>query len=356
MIAIVVTARPSYARIKTVLEGLDQLRAPFTLYVCASALLSKYGRVIDVIRRDGYDPVEVWASCEHNELVGGCLTTASLTSALAVLFARDRPSVVVTIADRKETLATAIAASYQHIPLFHLLSTEHSGSIDEKVRAAVAALADYRHDPLQDGCPSVDLAVRAQYDPPVTLDELGGSGSLLDLSRPFVVLLQHPVSNEPEAAAQLEQTMIALTGLPLPVLAFWPGEESGAEASSKALRQLKENYLGNHAWHFVRSAAPARFYRLLDQSVCLVGNSSVGVREASAIGTPVVNIGSRQTGRVRAANVLDVGHDVGDIRQAVQAQIVHGVYAPSALYGDGHAGMRVALWLQEIAHGRSTTH
>jgi UDP-N-acetylglucosamine 2-epimerase len=304
--------------------------------------------VVDVMRQDGYTPIEVWASCEHNELIGGCLTTASLTTALAMLFARDRPSLVVTIADRKETLATAIAASYQHIPLFHLLSAEHSGSIDERVRAAVAALADYHHDPLKDGCPSVDVARRAWADPSVTLEELGGTGSALSLQQPFLILMQHPVSTEPDAGTQLEQTMVALTSIPCPVLVFWPGEESGSEASSKVLRQLRESYCGNHAWHFVRSCAPRRFYRLLSQCCCLVGNSSVGVREAGALGVPVVNIGTRQTGRVRAENVQDCDYTVEAIRQAVEAQMRHGPYPTSTLYGDGQAGLRVAKWIQEI--------
>lgn len=360
MIAVVVTARPSYARVKTVLEGLDRLRVPFQVYACASALLPKYGRVADVIRTDGYPCVDVLASCEHNSLAGGCLTTAALTHALALVFDWDKPALVVTVADRKETLATAIAASYQHIPLFHLLAGERSGSIDDKVREAVSALASYHACPLyppawphshtsrMTGCPSVDLALRASKDQIVTLDELGGTGSLINLRGPFVVLLQHPVSDEPQAAEQLEQTMVALTAIPKPILAFWPGEESGSDASAKILRQLKENYLGNHAWHFVRNLPPARFYRLLHQCSCLVGNSSVGVRESSALGTPVVNIGTRQTGRIRAANVLDVGHDVEHIRTAVQAQILRGRFEPSQLYGDGHAGIRIAEWLQEI--------
>jgi len=360
-VAVVVTARPSYARVQTVLEGLRRRAIKFHVYACASALLPMYGRVVDVIQQDGYQPIEVPASCAHNTLTGTTLTMARLTEALSLRFWWDPPSLVVTIADRKETLATAVVASYHHLPLFHLLAGERSGSIDDTVRDAVSALAQYHAVPCPGqlpvvrkgvwrvtGCPSVDLALRSRTDPPVTCEELGGTGATLNLANSFVVLMQHPVSNEPQAAEQLECTMIAVDSLQTPVLAFWPGEEAGSDASSKILRQLKENYLGNHAWHFVRSCAPRRFYRLLAQCRCLVGNSSVGIREAGALGVPVVDIGTRQTGRLAGDHVVHVSYDVAIIRDAVQAQLKHGPYAPSTLYGDGHAGERVAAWIQEI--------
>ena len=138
MIVIVVTARPSYARVKTVLEGLRVRQLPFIVVAAASALLDKYGRVVDVMRDDQWPCVEIPAVCEGSSLLTGVLTTAHLTDALGRYFAVLSPQLILTIADRRETLATAIAASYQHIPLLHLLADEHSGSIDEKIRGAVS--------------------------------------------------------------------------------------------------------------------------------------------------------------------------------------------------------------------------
>ena len=103
------------------------------------------------------------------------------------------------------------------------------------------------------------------------------------------------------------------------------------------------------AWvYFFKNLAPEDFLRLLDGAECLVGNSSVGIRESAFLGVPVVNIGNRQAGRDRGKNVQDVGYDEGEIRKAVGALLDHGRFESSALYGDGQAGRRIADLLAEL--------
>ena len=352
MIIVVITARPSYARVKTVLEGLKARNLDTVVLVAASGLIHRYGRVVDMVVSDGWQVMEVPALVDGNSLLTGALTTAHLTDALSREFARFKPQLVVTIADRKETLATSIAASYQHIPLMHLLSDERSGSIDDKVRAANRALADYHHETYVMGCPSVDLALRAQQLPATSYaDLLGGVGSDICLTKPFILLLQHPVSSETALAdEQMAVTIGALCQIPLPVLALWPGEEAGAEAAAKRLRRLHEQHT-HQAWHFIVNMDPEVFYRVLTQAACIVGNSSVGIREASALGVRCVNIGSRQRGRTLASNVWLVPRFVtSDIRlQLVDClDTTPDVSLKSSLYGDGQAGERIAAWIQQI--------
>ena len=348
MIVVVITARPSYARVKTVLEGLEVRGLETLVLVAASGVITRYGRVADVIAADGFHVQEVPALVDGNTLETGALTTGLLIGPLSRAFADLHPHLVVTIADRKETLATSIAAAYQHIPLMHLLGDEHSGSIDEKVRAANRALADYHHETYTMGCPSVDLALRAHTTPAITsTDELGGVGSRLALTRPFVLCMQHAVSGE-AAEPQMDITIEALRHVPLPVLCFWPGEEAGAERMAKRLRMLREEARGQEAWHFVINLAPGVFYRVLLQSACIVGNSSVGIREAGALGVPCVDIGSRQRGRRAGVNVLTVPHRTDLIAETIQRQIAHGPYPPSTLYGTGSAGSQIAEWIHRI--------
>ena len=177
-VCIVITARPSYSRIKSVLKAIrEESRLELQLVVAASALLERYGSAIDYIRADGFEPDEV----VYMILEGGNLVTAAKSTGLGIVelstaFDSLKPDVVISVADRYETIATAIAASYNNIPLAHVLGGEVTGSIDEKVRHAVTKLSDLHfvsneeaaqriirmgEDPATvfvTGCPSIDLA------------------------------------------------------------------------------------------------------------------------------------------------------------------------------------------------------
>jgi UDP-hydrolysing UDP-N-acetyl-D-glucosamine 2-epimerase len=361
-VCVVVTARPSWAKLEPVCRAL-KARAEVELQIvaCASALLERYGRVVDVIRSQGYDvAAEVWSTFDGSTLLTSAKETGALVAGLADTLCRLRPAVCVVCADRHEVLGAAQAAAYQHFPLVHLQGGEHTGSIDDRVRDAITALADShcvatapakaRVDALTGapdrvyltGCPSIDLAKDALSDPPVTIHELGGAGPTFDLSQPFLLVLQHPVTNEMDQAfAQMTATMDACARINLPRLVIWPGQDAGMEATSKAIRTWISDH-PSEVWHTVRNLPPRRFLRLLAQCRVLVGNSSAGIREASYLGTPVVNVGTRQVGRERAVQVCDVAHEVDLIEAAIRCQLACGRYDSSPLYGTGEAGRRIA--------------
>lgn len=361
-VAVIVTARASWSKLQTVCEALRaNPEVDLQLVACASALLERYGKVVDVIRGQGFEVVaECWSTFEGANLVTGARETGALLTELGSVLQRVRPDLVAVCADRHEVLGAAQAAAYQHFRLAHLQGGERSGSVDDRVRDAITQLADVhlvctpeaarRVRSMREGaevhvvgCPSIDLALRAQQEPPVTEQELGGAGAFIHMDDPtfkFLVVLQHPVTTHAhEAYAEMATTLEACSGWQTIVL--WPGQDAGAERASKAIREQQSRL------RTVRNLPPTRFLRLLTQASCLVGNSSAGIREASALGVPVVNIGDRQRGRERAANVVDVPHDGDAIRAAIQQQISHGPYEPSALYGDGTSGQQIA---EVIAH------
>ncbi|MEK9722262.1 MAG: UDP-N-acetylglucosamine 2-epimerase [Rhodospirillaceae bacterium] len=336
-ITVVVTARPSYSRVRSALEAMSERPdVELQIIAAASAIVVRFGRVVDLIRQDGFNVVaEVPCCVEGDAELETAITTGLLTTQLATLFDSLQPDMVVTIADRHETLATAVAASYQHIPLCHIQGGEISGSIDDKVRNAVTQLADIHLVATAGaarrvvairpgaqvhvtGCPSIDLAAAALREGPLPGHD--------------VVVLQHPVSGETSAAPeQIKATIEALKGKD--VLWFWPGDEAGNSAMCKEMRLagLKP----------VRNMAPLEFLRTLLGSGVLVGNSSVGIRECSFMGVPVINIGTRQTGRERGPNVLDVWYSAESIRAAVE--LAKSAEPPlNKLYGDGKAGERIA--------------
>jgi UDP-N-acetylglucosamine 2-epimerase len=132
----------------------------------------------------------------------------------------------------------------------------------------------------------------------------------------------------------------------LPTLWFWPNVDAGSDGTSNGIRAFREQERPANI-HFFKNMAPTDFLRLLYNSRCLVGNSSVGIRECSFLGVPVVNIGSRQAGRERGRNVLDVGYNRREIIDAIRNHMENGRYQPDRLYGDGRAGERIAQWLAE---------
>ena len=184
-ICVVVTARPSYARIKTALQAIQaHPDLELQLVVAASAVLERYGEALKNIRKDGFDvAASVFMVLEGENLVTSAKSTGLGMMELATVFDNLKPHMVVTIADRYETLATAAAASYMNIPLVHMQGGEVTGSIDEKVRHAVTKLSDYHftctdiaaervrkmgEDPsavFVTGCPSIDLANEVRNDP-----------------------------------------------------------------------------------------------------------------------------------------------------------------------------------------------
>lgn len=364
-IAVALTARPSYAKLKTIIEGLIAVGADVTVLACASALLERYGRVVNVVREDfpAIPIIECWSTYEGANLVTSAKETGALLIELAGVLSVLQPACVVVMADRHEVLAVAQAASYLHIPIAHCQSGEKTGSIDDKVRDSITALADL-HFPCTEfaafrvynltgsayvwnfGCSAIDLAKRAQDEPPVTADALGGAGAPIDLSQPFGIVLQHPCTDEAEHAhAQMRETLIASEGLSQR-LVFWPGQDAGSEGTSKAIREYQERY---GTLHTVRNLPPSRFLRLLTQCAVLVGNSSAGIRESAYLGVPVVDIGSRQRGRERAKNVTWAPHDAEQIRAAIDKQVAHGRYPSSTLYGNGNAGQQIAETLVQVA-------
>ena len=371
-VCVVVTARPSYARIKTALRAIDDHPdLELQLVVAASALLDRYGAAVGIMERDGFVPAaRVFNVVEGENLISAPKTTGLGMLELSTVFLTLQPDIVVTVADRYETMATAVSAAYLNIPLAHVQGGEVTGNIDEKVRHAVTKLADYhfvtsegakrrvlRLGEMEDavfntGCPSIDLAREVaessrdiRFDP---YEKYGGVGSRLDLSKGYLVVLQHPVTTEHEQAReQALATLRAVDALQIPTLWFWPNVDAGSDETSGAIRAYRENTPPKYI-HFFKNMEPEDFLRLLLGARCLVGNSSVGIRECSYLGVPVVNIGSRQDRRDRGSNVIDAPYSTPAIKAAIERWLASARPATDTVYGGGNAGRQIADLLAKV--------
>jgi UDP-hydrolysing UDP-N-acetyl-D-glucosamine 2-epimerase len=366
-ICVVITARPSYSRIKTALKAIQEHHAlELQLVVAASALLDRYGSAIDYIKKDGFTV----AAKVFNVLEGENLTAAAKTTGIGILelssvFYNLSPDVVVTVADRFETMATAIAASYMNIPLVHIQGGEVTGNIDEKVRHAITKLADLHlvaselsrirviklgenpESVIQTGCPSIDIAKEILFSTGLSFNpflKYGGVGANISLKNGYLVVMQHPVTTEhSQSRIHIEETMKAVLSLKIPALWFWPNVDAGSDGTSKGLRAYREHNPDKTSnIHFFKNMEPIDFLELLKNSICLIGNSSVGIRECSYLGVPVVNIGSRQVGRERCENIIDTDYNAQEIINAVKKHMLKKTYESSLIYGDGNAGKNIA--------------
>jgi UDP-hydrolysing UDP-N-acetyl-D-glucosamine 2-epimerase len=371
-VCVVITARPSYARVRTVLSTLRN-NAGIKLQVIgtASLLSNRFGSAVNILRHDGFDlDWQISTLLEADDLTSAPKATALQLAELSTAFRNLHPDLVVTIADRYETLATAIAASYMNIPLAHIQGGEVTGNVDEKVRHAVTKLSDLhlvanddarqrvarlgeREDTIfVTGCPSIDLAAevvqdrhRYRFDP---FDRYGGVGDGFDLNQPFLVIMQHPLTTHfAQARQEVTETLHAAYEIGMPVFCFWPNPDAGTEGASEAIRSFRET-INPKGFHFFKNMEPHDFLSLLLDGACLVGNSSVGIREGSYLGVPVVNIGDRQAGRLRGPNVIDVPGGQQATKAAIERQLSNGRYPATTIYGDGAAGKRIAEILANV--------
>lgn len=370
-VCVVITARPSYSRIKTAMLAIKNHPAlELQLVLAGSALLDRYGSIERTIEKDGFEVTEkVYMVLEGENPMAMAKTTGIGVLELSNIFYNLKPDIVLVIADRFETISVSIAAAYQNIPLVHVQGGEITGNIDEKVRHANTKLADIHfvasetakervlrlgEDPeyvFNTGCPSIDLAAETLKETALSFDpykKYGGVGETPSLENGYVVVMQHPVTTEyEESRNQVLKTLDAAMEFGKPVLWFWPNVDAGADGISKGIRSYRERNMIPHI-HFFKNMSPEDFLQLLYNAKCLVGNSSVGIRECSFLGVPVVNIGSRQDGRDRGPNVIDVTYDKDAIVNAVKHWIDAEKPVSSLTYGGGDAGKKMADILSNI--------
>jgi UDP-hydrolysing UDP-N-acetyl-D-glucosamine 2-epimerase len=196
------------------------------------------------------------------------------------------------------------------------------------------------------GCPRIDLvseiAGASGGVPHAELLDIEGVGAHIDVTKPFLLVNQHPVTTEyGQGRAQIWETLMALHELQMPTIMLWPNVDAGSEDIATGMRTFREKLKPEYI-RFYKNFPIETYVRLMLLCACTVGNSSAPIREGAFLGVPAVNIGTRQAGRDRGPNVADVGCDRHEILAAIKRQLAHGRYASDPLYGDGAAGPRIA--------------
>jgi UDP-hydrolysing UDP-N-acetyl-D-glucosamine 2-epimerase len=366
-ICVVLTTRGNYGKMKSTMRALEaDPRAELQVVIGGPLLRDDYGAYEPVLKADGFAVAERIDYLQSGEALAAMTQSASRCTALfGQALERLSPDLVVIVADRYEALALAQAALCMNVRIAHLEGGEVSGSIDERIRHAISKLSHIHLAANEDaarrlvrmgeppaavhvvGTPSLDLLAGIDLSDLSILDKAlmaRGRGGRIDLAGGYLVVSQHPVVTEVESASSQYEILVAVVrALGLPVVWVLPNPDAGADAGTSVVDQLA---IEQPVPVCVVGSLPLEPYAvLLRNARAMVGNTSSGIREAAFLGTPVVNIGTRQTGRARGRNVVDVPVAVASIVDAARRQIAHGLFSSDALYGDGRAGEKIAAAL-----------
>lgn len=367
------TSRTDYSRLKTVIEGIQQHpNLQLQVVVAGPHLLEKYGTTIRDIERDGV-PIDQQA---YIVVEGENPTTMAKSAGLTMIefstiYNNLKPDLVVIHGDRFENFAAAVTAALMNIPIAHLQGGEISGTIDESLRHALTKLSHF-HFPSNEasrdriiklgepservynvGCPSTDLLLRTpigtRQEVLATDEVTPKDGRRLNPNKPYALAILHPVTTEfSQAYDQMYNFITAISEIGLQTIMLYPNMDAGSEDMISAIRrfltahpEVKNIFLYKNFYHDT-------FVKILAHSAIVLGNSSIGVRETCYFGIPTVNVGTREAHRDCGHNVAHVGHDSRSIVAAARAQLAHGKFDIEYIYGDGHAGDKIADILSTV--------
>lgn len=358
-VCIVVLSRANYGRSKSIIDAVhNDLELDLQLIVGASAIDELHGNVSKVIEEDGYPITAKVDILLSSSTPASMATTTGLgIIKLSSIFEVLKPDFVVTIADRYETMATAIAASFLNICLVHVQGGEITGSVDESVRHAITKLShlhfpstkeaaeniirlgEPRNQVFHVGCPAMDplYGLKPSLE---SLDMLTGIGSKIDYKKPFYLIVYHPVTTEYGLADDCVDMLIsAAEGLNEQIIWLWPNVDAGSDMISKKLRQWRENTEARV--RFIKNLPVDDYNNLLALADCAIGNSSSFIREGSILATPAIILGTRQNSREHADNaVFFESSDYVELINEVRAHSKRPVKS-SSIYGMGDAGEKI---------------
>lgn len=332
-IAYATGTRADFGLMTPVLKAIEQSKK-LTLQVYATGmhLMPEFGETIREVRCLFPDTKRIEAIIPNDTPIGQAAFAARLLPAVTSALTKHRPDFVLLLGDRVEMLLVALACRYLGIPTGHLHGGERSETVDDSARHAISRLASL-HFPAtraaaerlkkmgEDawrihivGAPALDTILHVRLpEKEAVCAKLG-----LDAQKPFLLVIQHPVSEESEnAGKQMRETLAAVRTFALPVVVLYPNADAGG---ARMIAEI-EKERGNPLVHIFPNVPHADFLALERAAAVWVGNSSAALIESASFGVPVVNIGGRQQGRERGENVRDIGYNRREIAAAIRSAL-----------------------------------
>ena len=362
---IVVERRADYSRYKPILEKLKL--DPFFeihLVVTGICLLDFHGKDVNYIREDGFEiaaELEMFKPVRPDTTGEMVRSMARVMSSLVDELERAKPDLVLSGFDIGANMAVTMAAAHMNIPVAHIQGGEVTGSIDESIRHAMSKFS-HIHFPATElskqrlirmgeepdniymvGCPSIDVIKNTPYVEQSVLAEYFD----LDFSKPVLLMIQHPVTKEAaDSFNQIKETVDAIEESGVQTVVLLPNNDAGF---SRIIDYIKSS---NVKWY--PSLPGDLFINLYRNASALIGNSSSGIHETPTMGIPAINIGNRQQGRERAANVIDVTNDKAAIVKGIEKALFDTDFIEMTKklenpYGDGTSAEQIVSILKTVS-------
>lgn len=365
-IAVITGTRAEYGILKSVLKEIEaNPKLDLSLIVVGMHLSAEFGYTVKEVEQDGFK-IDAKINVLHVDDTRAAMAKSVGKSMMKTASALEKikPGILLILGDRSEMLVGAVSSTYMGIPIAHIHGGDISGNVDEPVRHAITKLAHVHFAATKEsadriikmgeepwrvhvvGAPGLDLILNEKIpEPKETAAKYG-----FDSSKPVLLVVQHSVVTEAdEAANQIRETLEAIKELGYQTALIYPNADAGGRRMIDVIRKYEK-------FPFIRtfrSVPHNEYLGLMKLASVMIGNSSSGIIEAPSFGLPVVNIGTRQMGRQRAENVIDVNYDKEEIKKAIQKALYDKAFGEKVkhcknFYGVGKAGMRIAKVLSEI--------
>ena len=358
--------RADYGLMKTLLDKIDTYpKLELEVIVTGMHILDEFGHTIDEIKKDDFKIHEITSTYEKDDKKSMAVFVGDFIKNLSEKVDEIDPDFILLLGDRGEMLGGAVVGSYMSIPNVHLHGGEITSTVDEMTRHAITKLSNI-HLPATDksaerirkmgedpeyihvvGAPGLDSVLNEELLSRETLEKRYS----VDLSEPVIMVVQHPVTIEYEnAGEQIRKTLDVIKKLGYRTILVYPNADAGGRKMIEEIKKYEDlPFLTTY-----KNISRKDYISLLSNSDVLVGNSSSGIIESPSLGIPVVNIGTRQRGRERADNVIDVGYNKNDIKVAIEKCLFDEKFKEDIKeidnpYGDGKTSERVTEILSNIS-------
>jgi len=362
-IFIVTERRADFSRFKPIIKLIQKSKKlKYILVVTGNHLLKEYGYSIKEIRKEKIKISQTFPMFLKRKKDNGSEMVNGLGIAvqkLSEILSKHNPDIILSGFDIGANLAVTIVGAHMNIPVAHIQGGEVSGTIDESIRHAMSKFAHYHFAANNDakkrlirmgekkqniysvGCPSID----ALLDEKDCSKEYIKKKFRIDLEKKFLVLIQHPVTSEINSGHQITNTLKAVKKIDIDKLIIYPNNDAGSKKIIKVIN--------SSGFKIARTLNLREYKTILSKASLLIGNSSSGIHEAATFKIPVINIGTRQSGRLKPPNVISASYNARDIRKKINYVLNNKFFIKKMKslknpYGDGKTSKRIVRLLSQI--------
>ena len=363
-ILIITERRADFSRFKPIIKLIQKdKKLDYQLIVTGLHLVKKYGYTVNEINKDKFKIFSKFKMFDDKYFIKN--DGAEMVRAIGKVFLnishllkKAKPDLILSGFDIAANFAISVAGAHMNIPVAHIQGGEVSGTIDESIRHATSKFSNFHFTANKEtrnrliklgeipknifpvGCPSID----ALFSESLINKKLIKKKFKIDLNKDFLVVIQHPVTSEQDTLSQINKTLSVVKNSKMQHVVVFPNNDSG---SKKILQEIKKTNL-----NYVPTLTLSEYRTLLSGKMILLGNSSSGIHEAASFKVPVINIGSRQSGRYKPINVINVNYDKKEIEKAIKKVKSQSFYKKikniKNPYGDGKSALKIIQIIKKL--------